>query len=142
MPLSRASTRGRYSRIVGVTDGPAQLLPYLVEALEEVVSGIGPMAEEEARVLSSAALTHVFSRLYLRDPNACLDELLEPVADEHCAAATAAVKGQVEALLKEFHDFVLVPLTGDAADPAAGGAGEDVVTRGGAPSAGDGGVQG
>ena len=23
-------------------DGPAQLLPYLVEALEEVVSGIGP----------------------------------------------------------------------------------------------------
>ena len=31
-------------------DGPAQLLPYLVEALEEVADG-------EARVLSSAALT-------------------------------------------------------------------------------------
>ena len=74
-------------------DGPAQLLPYLVEALEEVVSGIGPMAEEEARVLSSAALTRVFSHLHLRDPAARLDELLEPVADEHCAAATATVKG-------------------------------------------------
>ena len=42
-------------------DGPAQLLPYLLEALEEVVSGLGPRAEEEARVLSSAALTRVFT---------------------------------------------------------------------------------
>ena len=40
-------------------DGPAQLLPYLVEALEEVVSGISPMDEMEARVLSSAALTRL-----------------------------------------------------------------------------------
>ena len=32
-------------------DGPAQLLPFLVKALEEVVEGIGPMAEAEARVL-------------------------------------------------------------------------------------------
>ena len=37
--------------------GPAQLLPFLVKALEEVMEGIGPMAEVEARVLSSAALT-------------------------------------------------------------------------------------
>lgn len=57
-------------------DGPTQLLPYLVEALEEVVSGIGPMAEEEAHVLSSSALTRVFSHLHLRDPTARLDELL------------------------------------------------------------------
>nr|XP_020195786.1 uncharacterized protein LOC109781608 [Aegilops tauschii subsp. strangulata] len=56
-------------------DGPAQLLPYLVEALEEVVSGLGPMAEEEARVLSSAALTRVFSHLHLCDPTARLDEM-------------------------------------------------------------------
>ena len=74
-------------------DGPAQLLPYLVEALEEIVSGIGPMAEEEARVLSSAVLTCIFSHLHLRDPAARLDELLEPVDDEHCAAAAADVKG-------------------------------------------------
>ena len=74
-------------------DGPAQLLPYLVAALEEVVSGIDPMAEQEARVLSSAALTRVFSHLHLRDPTTCLDELLEPVADEHYTAAAAAVKG-------------------------------------------------
>ena len=26
-------------------EGPAQLLPYLVEALEEVVNGIGPISE-------------------------------------------------------------------------------------------------
>ena len=81
--------------------GPAQLLPYLVDALEDVVSGTGPMAEEEARVLSSAALTRVFSHLHLRDPDANLDELLEPVDDERCAAAAKAVEGQVEALLKK-----------------------------------------
>ena len=51
------------------------------------------MAEVEARVLSSVALTRVFSHLYLHGPNANLDELLEPVADEHCTAAAAAVKG-------------------------------------------------
>ena len=70
----------------------------MVDALEEVVSGIGPMVEEEARVLSSAALTRVFSHLYLHDPAACLDELLEPVDGEHYAAAAEAVKGQVEAM--------------------------------------------
>ena len=60
------------------------------------------MAEAEARVLSSAALTRVFSHLHLRDPTAHLDELLEPVDTEHCTAAAEAVKGQVEALLKRF----------------------------------------
>nr|XP_040243767.1 nascent polypeptide-associated complex subunit alpha, muscle-specific form-like [Aegilops tauschii subsp. strangulata] len=73
-------------------DGPAQLLPYLVAALDEVVAGIGPMAEAEARVLSSAAPTRVFSHLHLHDPTARLDELLESVDEEHCAAVAAAVK--------------------------------------------------
>ena len=53
-------------------DGPTQLLPLVVKALEEVVDGLSPMAEAEARVLSSAPLTRVFSHLHLRDPNACL----------------------------------------------------------------------
>ena len=73
-------------------DGPAQLLPLVVKALEEVVDGLGPMAEAEARVLSSAALTRVFSHLHLCDPNACLDELLEPVAEDQSKAAAAAVQ--------------------------------------------------
>ena len=47
-----------------------------------------------------------------------------------------------EALLGKFRGFVSDPLSGDAADPAAGGEGENNVTRGGAPSAGDGDVQG
>ena len=85
-------------------DGPAQLLPLLVKALEEVLDGIGPMAEAEARVVSSAALTRVFSHLHLRDPNACLDELLEPVAEDQCEAAVAAMQGQVEALLKKLSE--------------------------------------
>ena len=118
-------------------DGHARLLPLLVKALEEVVDGVGPMAEAEARVLSSAALTRVFSHLHLRDPNACLDELLEPVAEDQCEAAAAAVQGQVEALLKKFRGFVSAPLSGDVADPAAGGEGEDKIAHGGAPSAGD-----
>ena len=33
-------------------DGPAQLLPLVVKALEEVVEGLCPMAEAEAQVLS------------------------------------------------------------------------------------------
>ena len=113
-----------------------------MKALEEVVDGVSPMAEAEARVLSSAALTRVFSHLHLRDPNACLDELLEPVAEDQCEAAAAAMQDQVGALLGKFRGFASSPLSGDAADPVAGGAGEGIATRDGAPSAGDGGVQG
>ena len=114
----------------------------MVKALEEVIDGVGPMAEAEARIPSSAALTRVFSHLHLRDPNACLDELLEPVAEDHCEAAAADMQGQVVALLKRFRGFASAPLFGDAADHAAGGAGAGDVTQGGATSAGDGGVQG
>ena len=76
--------------LAGATDGPVKLLPFLVEALEEVVTGIGPMAEVEARVLSSAALTRILSHVYLRNPDANLDDLLEPV-DAKCSAAVAEV---------------------------------------------------
>ena len=121
-------------------DGPAQLLPLVVKALEEVVDGLGPMAEAEARVLSSAALTRVFSHLHLRDPNACLDELLENAAEDQCEVAVAAVQDQVGALLRKFRGFVSAPLSGDVVDLAAGGEGEDKIAHEGAPSAGDGGV--
>ena len=97
--------KGLEKPLVKDDEGPAQLLPYLVDALEDVVSGIGPMAEGEARILSSATLTRVFSYLQLRDPVALLDELLEPMDDEHCVAASAAVKSQVEALLEKFRAF-------------------------------------
>ena len=73
--------------------GPTQLLPHLVAALEDVVDGIGPLGEGEARTLSSAALTRLFSYLHLRDPDANLDELLEPVDDECCAHAAKAMTG-------------------------------------------------
>ena len=121
-------------------DGPAQLLPLVVKALEEVVDGLGPMAEAEARVLSSAAPTRVFSHLHLCDPNACLDELLEPAAEDQCEAAAAAVQDQVGALLRKFRGFVFAPLSGDVVDLAAGGEGEDKIFHGGAPFAGDGDV--
>ena len=96
MALRSLYEKGLEEPLAANDEGPAQLLPYLVDAFEDVVSGIGPMAEEEARVLSSAALTRVFSHLRLRDPAARLDELLVPVEDEHCEGAAAAVKGQVE----------------------------------------------
>lgn len=123
-------------------DGPAQLLPLVVKSLEEVVEGLSPMAEVEARVLSSAALTRVLSHLHLHDPNAQSDELLEPVAEDLYETAAAAVQGQVEALLGKFRGFVSDPPSGDAADPAAGGEGEDIIAHRGAPSAGDGNIQG
>ena len=63
---------------------------------------------------------------------------------ERYAAATEAVKGQVEALLKKFRAFDPAPPTGDAAEPAtpAGGSGEGGITIEGTPLASDGGVQG
>ena len=60
----------------------------------------------------------VFSHLHLRDPAANLDELLEPVDDERCAAAAEAVKGQVEAMLKKFLAIDPAPSADGAADPA------------------------
>ena len=54
--------------LASAEDGPAELLPFLVHALEDVADGLGPTAEAEARVLSSAALTRVLSHVYLRDP--------------------------------------------------------------------------
>ena len=105
--------------------------------------GIGPMAEAEARVLSSAALTRIFSRLHRRDPTTHLDELLEPVDAKHYAATAEAVKNQVEALLKRFRAFGPVPSTSSAADPAtpAGGAGEGNTATGEASLVADGGVR-
>ena len=125
-------------------EGPTQLLPHLVEALEEVVGGIGPLVEGEARTLSSAALTRVFRHLHLHDPDANFDELLELVHDERCAPAAEAVKGQVEALLKKFCALDPAPSAGGAAEPAtpAGGTGEGNISVEGAPFASDGGIQG
>ena len=100
------------------------------------------MVKAEAHVLSSAALTRVLSHLHLRDPDAHLDKLLEPVAEDLCKAAAATVQGQVETLLGKFRGFVSDPLSGDVVDPAAGGEGENIVAHGGAPSAGDGDIQG
>ena len=144
MALKSLYEKGLEKPLTTDKDGPAQLLPFLVKALEEVVEGIGPMAEAEARVLSSAALTPVFSHLHLRDPRTRLDELLETVADEHCTATAAAVKGQVEALLKKFRGFASAPSTGGAATPAApaGDQDEGDIIKGGVPLAGVDGVQG
>ena len=64
------------------------------------------------------------------------------MAEDHSEAAAAAVQGQVEALLGKFRGFVSDPLSGDSADPAAGGEGEDIVAHKGASSAGDVDVQG
>nr|XP_020198452.1 uncharacterized protein LOC109784263 [Aegilops tauschii subsp. strangulata] len=84
------------------------------------------------------------SHLHLRDPSARLNELLEPVADEHSTAAAAAVRGQVEALLKKFRGFASAPSTGGAATPAAPASDQDEgdIIKGGAPLAGVDGVQG
>ena len=60
------------------------------------------------------------------------------------AAAAAAVKGQVEALLKKFRGFASAPSTGGTATPAApaGDQDEGDIIKGGVPLAGVDGVQG
>ena len=120
---ARSSLRTLYdsgleSPLAGAEDGPAKLLPFLVRALEDVALGLGPAAEAEARVLSSAAMTRVLTHIYLRDPGVDLDSLLEPVSGERAAAAAEAVKGRAEALLGKFRAFSTKPKQG-AADPAA-----------------------
>ena len=120
---ARASLKTLYesgleSPLAGEEDGRAKLLPFLVRALEDVALGLGPTAEAEARVLSSAVLTRVFTHIYLRDPNVDLDSLLEPASGEHAAAAVEAVKVRAEALLRKFRAFSTKPKQG-AADPAA-----------------------
>ena len=76
--------------------------------------GLGPTTEAEARVLSFAALTRVFTHVYLRDPSVDLDSLLEPVSGELAAAAAEAVKGRAEALLAKFRAFSTKPKRGAA----------------------------
>ena len=109
---------GLESPLAGEEDGPAKLLPFPVRALQDVTLGLGPTAEAEARVLSSAALTRVFTHIYLRDPDIDLNSLLEPVSGERAAAAAEAVKGRAEALLGKFRAFNTKPKQG-AADPTA-----------------------
>ena len=120
---ARASLKTLYesgleSPLASEEDGPAKLLPFLVRALENVTLGLGPTAEAEARVLCSAALTRVFTHIYLRDPNIDLDSLLEPVSGECAAAAAEAVKGRAEALLGKFQAFSTKPKQG-VVDPTA-----------------------
>ena len=120
---ARSSLRTLYdsgleSPLAGAEDGPAKLLPFLVRALEDVTLVLGPTAEAEARALSSAALTRVFTHIYLRDPSADLDSLLEPVSAEGAAATTEAVKGRAEALLGKFRAFSTESKQ-DASGPAA-----------------------
>ena len=100
---------GLESPLAGEEDGPAKLLPFLVRALNDVTLGLGPTAEAEAHVLSSAALTRVFTHIYLRDPYIDLDSLLEPVSGELAAVAAEVVKGRAEALLAKFRAFSTKP---------------------------------
>ena len=112
---------GLESPLAGTEDGPAKLLPFLVRALEDVTLGLGPTAEAEARVLSSAVLTRVLTHVYLHDPNVDLDSLLEPASGELTAAAAEAVKGRAEALLAKFWAFSTKPKRGAAGHAASRG---------------------
>ena len=109
---------GLESPLAGAEDGPAKLLPFLIHALEDVTLGLGPTAEAEARVLSSAVLTRVLTHVYIRDPNIDLDSLLEPASGELAAATAEAVKGRAEALLEKFRAFSTKQKRG-AAGPVA-----------------------
>nr|XP_020181021.1 uncharacterized protein CG45076-like [Aegilops tauschii subsp. strangulata] len=93
-----------------------------LEELERKVEAEKAELDAKAKFLAEDRAAFAFleeSHLHLRDPAARLDKPLEPVDDEHCAAAAAVMKGQVEALLKKFRAFAPAPSTGDATNPAA-----------------------
>nr|XP_020167158.1 translation initiation factor IF-2-like [Aegilops tauschii subsp. strangulata] len=146
---SRKALRELYGRglkklLVTAKEGPAELLPQLVTALEGVVNGVGPMVEGEARALSASAMTRVFSHLHLRDPSIDLGALLEPVDEEHCTAATEAVKDRVQTLLEKFLAVEPMPPADGVVDPtaAADGMGDSDVVDEGALLMGDDSAQG
>ena len=91
------------------------------------------MVEGKARVLSSSALTRVFSHLYLWDASFHFATLLEHVDPKSCITAAAAMKGPVEALLKKF--LVVGTMAGDD------GKDDGNIIDDGTPQAGDGDVQ-
>ena len=76
---------------------------------------------EGQETLPGAALTRVFTHIYLRDPNVDLDSLLEPLSGEHAAAAAEAMKGRAEALLTKFRAFRTKPKRGDVGPAASQG---------------------
>nr|XP_020170310.1 neuromodulin-like [Aegilops tauschii subsp. strangulata] len=136
--------RGLKEPLVTAEEGPAELLPQLVTALEGVVLGADPMVEGEARALSASAMMRVFSHLHLRDPNFDFGALLQPVDLEHCTAAAEAMKDQVESLLRKFLAIDPAPMADGAADPPAAtdGTCDGDVVDDGALLAGDGSAQG
>ena len=67
------------------------------------------------------ALTRILSHVYLRNPDANLDDLLEPVDAECSAAAAKTVKGRAEALMAKFRASATTPKAGDAGSAASRG---------------------
>lgn len=91
------------------------------------------MMEGEARTLSAFAMTRVFSHLHLRDPSTDFGALLEPVDEEHCTAATEAMKDRVGAMSWKLLAMDPAPPTDGATGPSAtadGTGGGDVVNDG------------
>ena len=60
-------------------ESPDALLPEVVDALEDVIDEFGSLVEGEALLLSSSALTCVFSHLYLWDTSFDFATFLKPV---------------------------------------------------------------
>nr|XP_020160236.1 uncharacterized protein LOC109745516 [Aegilops tauschii subsp. strangulata] len=154
---SRKALRDLYGRglkepLVTAKEGPTELLPQLVMALEGIVVGVGPMVEGEACGLSTSAVTRVLSHLHLCDSSFDFDALLEPAIPyptirldpERCIATAGAVKDQVEALLRKFLAVDSATAAGSAVDPStvADGTGDGDVVDDGTPLAGDGSAQG
>ena len=94
-PLKKAT-------VTAPSESHAALLPEVLAVLEDAVDGFVSLVEGEARLISSSALTCVFSHLYLRDASFDLATLLEPVDPDSCNAPADTVKGSVEALLVKF----------------------------------------
>ena len=113
-------------------ESPAALLREVVAVLEDAIDGFGSLVEGEAHLLSSSALTCVFSHLYLRDASFDFATFLEPVDSDSQDAAAAAVKSSMDTLLSK---FLVV-------GPPARAEGTADVPGDGAPLAGDNGTQG
>ena len=112
-------------------ESPAALLPEVVAVLEDAVDGFASLVESKARLLSSSALTCVFSHLYLQDAGFNFSSFLALVDSDSQDAAAAAVRSSVDAMLSKF--MVIGPST------EAEGKGDAPGNE--APLAGDGGTQ-
>ncbi|MBI0384628.1 hypothetical protein JBE27_52325, partial [Streptomyces albiflaviniger] len=105
-------------------DGAADYLQFfteLVESLEQIVSGVNTIVEDECRELLSIAATRVFSHLRRLNPRFDFSSVLGPVDPRIAIALDKMVRPHVEALVQAYGRSDEASEGGDSGDSGEDG---------------------